>query len=134
MPPAFLYLAALAIWLAGAMSVWFVAGILALFRRTRQRGLATACAMAGTFPGVIAYQILAVPVVLMILVGIRFFWKLLESGDSTVTNNPIVIIVSIGGALIAFVIVLGASLAGFWEGWRAGWSLMMGQSIQASLR
>jgi len=134
MPPTFLYLGALAIWLVGAACVWCVAGVLALFRRTRQRGLATACAMAGTFPGVIAYQILSVPFALLILLGILLFWKVLEPGDSTVTENPAVIIATIVGALAAFMIVLTASLAGFWEGWRAGWGFAMGQSISASLR
>jgi hypothetical protein len=38
------------------------------------------------------------------------------------TNSPVVIVVSILGAILAFALVLGASVLGFYEGWRLGWA------------
>ena len=127
MPPTFVYVMCFAAWVGGAAAVWVVAGVLAFFPSRRRTGLRLASAMAGTFPGVITYQVLAAPVVAALLVAMRLSWKTLEPGSGTTTSNPVVITVSIIGALLAFAVVLGMSLAGFWEGWRLGWALAGGK-------
>ena len=126
MPPTFLYLMALIVWVGFAVAVWAVASVLAVLPRSRRTGLRLASAMACTFPAVIAYQLLAAPIVAALLLGMRLFWKTLEPGPATTTSNPAVILVSVSAAACAFFIALGLSIAGFWEGWRVGWLLVPG--------
>jgi hypothetical protein len=47
---------------------------------------------------------------------------MVEPGASATAENPLVIVVSIGGALLSFGVMLALSLAGFHEGWRTGWA------------
>jgi len=58
------------------------------------------------------------------------FWKVLEPGASTTTDNPIVMVVSIGAALLSLGLVLVMSLAGFYEGWRIGWACANGRQFR----
>jgi hypothetical protein len=134
LPPTFVYLLFFIGWVGAAAAVWVVAGVLAVFPSRRRTGLRLASAMAGTFPGVITYQLLAAPVVAALLLAMKFFWKTLEPGSGTTTSNPAVITVSIIGALLAFAVVLGMSLAGFREGWRLGWALAGGEDFMVTAR
>jgi hypothetical protein len=86
--------------------------------------------MAATFPFVIAYQILAAPFVAGVLLANFAFWKILEPGNSTTTENPLIIGVSIGAAFLSLSLMLAMSLAGFYEGWRAGWACAKGRRFQ----
>lgn len=132
-PPTFLYLMCLVLWVAGACLVWVAAGF--LFLRTRTRALAKRMcfAMAGTFPFVFAYQAIAAPVVAVLLFFAWAFGKILEPGTSTMTQNPLVIGVSVGAVLISFVAVAAASVGGFYEGWRAGWLYGKGRALREVL-
>src|SRR5262252_2217718 len=126
MPPTFLYLIALIVWVSLAAVVWAIAGVLAVLPRSRRTALRLALAMAFTFPAVIAYQLLAAPVIAALLLGMNLFWKALEPGPATETSNPAVILVTISTAVIAYLVALGMSMVGFWEGWRVGWLLGSG--------
>jgi len=86
--------------------------------------------MAGTFPGVFLFQLLAAPVVILILVAMHVLWKAAEPGASAATDNPVVIAGSIVGAFLASGIVLGVSVAGFCEGWRIGWTYGQGRGLR----
>ena len=86
--------------------------------------------MAATFPFVFAYQVAAAPLVAGLLFIAWALWKFLEPGASTTTQNPFVIIVSIGAALSSFCAMLGISLAGFYEGWRTGWACGKGFKLR----
>lgn len=130
MPATFLYLMAFMIWMALAVLVWLVAGVLFFARRTRPVGRSLALAMAGTFPGVFLFQLLAAPVVILILVAMHVLWKAAEPGASAATDNPVVIAGSIVGAFLASGIVLGVSVAGFCEGWRIGWTYGQGRGLR----
>jgi hypothetical protein len=134
MPPTFLYLMALAFWVALAVVVWIVSIILMLLPGKRRKGFCIASAMAGTFPGVFTYQIIAAPIVIALLLTMQSFWKKIEPGTATTTENPAVIIMAMVTALISFVIVAGMSLTGFWEGWRAGWLLARGDGFRSALQ
>ena len=134
MPPTFVYIMAFLLWLALAAAVWVAAGAIALFPTMRRTGASLALAMAGTFPAVIAYQVLAAPFVLAILLGVRLIWKTLEPGRGTSTENPVVIVVSLTGALLALGVAAGMSVAGFVEGWRAGWRVARGEDVMSALR
>ena len=134
MPPTFLYLVALILWVGFGVAVWVVAAILMIFPGMRRTGRRLACAMAVTFPGVIVYQALAAPVVAALLLTMWLFWKTLEPGPGTTTSNPAVIAISLLTLVLAFIIVLAMSLAGFWEGWRVGWAMGAGQGFMSTAR
>ena len=83
--------------------------------------------MVGTFPGVFFFQLVAAPVAFGVLLIAWLVWRLIEPGNSTTTENPIVIATSIAVILIDLVAVGGMSLLGFYEGWRAGWQISKGR-------
>ena len=130
MPPTFLYFVAFMIWVPLALVVWCAAGVMFFSRRTRATARSLALAMAGTFPGVFLFQLLAAPVVITILLAMHVFWKTLEPGVATKTENPLVICASIVGMFFALGITAGMSLAGFCEGWRLGWGWAKGRRFR----
>jgi hypothetical protein len=127
-----LYMSALAVWVLVACIIWCAAGIMFLAPRTRSSAWPMSLAMASTFPFVFAYQIMALPaVIVMLLFAAALSW-LIEPGAST-TQNPVIIGVAILVALGSVIIVLVASVVGFFDGWRAGWRLAGGRSIKETL-
>jgi hypothetical protein len=75
---------------------------------------------------------MAVPIVLTMLLAAVALWRLLDP-VSTTTKNPVVI-----GGFIAFVfgsaiIMFVASVAGYVDGWRTGWGLARGRSVNEML-
>ena len=60
MPPTFLYLLALIVYVAVACAVWMVAIVLAFSRRRRALAKKIAAGMAGSFPGVFIFQLISV--------------------------------------------------------------------------
>jgi hypothetical protein len=130
MPPTFVYLMFLILWVACAGLVWLAAGLMFLGRNTRRLAKPLCFAMAGTFPFVFAYQIAAAPLVAALLLLGWALWKILEAGTSSTTENPVIIIVSIGAALLSSGVVLLASLTGFYEGWRTGWACGSGRVLR----
>lgn len=117
MPLAFLYLMALLAYV-GAMLLLLVAAVfLALIPRFRSAASSLALGVSGSFAGVFAFQIVALPIALAIiwtlLVPIGYF----HGGGHT--TNPLVIGVEIGAFLIAAGLFASASLAGFVTGWSA---------------
>jgi hypothetical protein len=133
MPPAFPYLLMLTIWVFFACLVWLTAGLMFLATRTRAFSRPLCFAMAGTFPFVFAYQIIAAPFVAVLLLADLALWKILEPGVSATTQNPLVILVSIAAAFLSFGAMLTMSLAGFYEGWRTGWACAKGRRFQEVL-
>jgi hypothetical protein len=117
MPPTFLIFLLVMIWVAFACIVWAGSLVMLLSAKTRRFSKPLCWAMAGTFPFVLAYQILAaLPVGIVLLFGWAF-WKLLEPGTSSSTANPVIIAVSICVAFIAFAMLLMTFVAGFYDGW-----------------
>jgi hypothetical protein len=133
MPPTFVYLLCFMIWLFCAVLVWLVAGLMFLIRSTRATSRSVCLAMAATFPFLFAYQIAAGPLVAGLLFVAWASWKILDPGASATTQNPIVIVVSIGIALLSFCAILGMSLAGFYDGWRTGWACGEGRRFRDAL-
>jgi hypothetical protein len=133
MPPTFLIFVMLVIWVSFACIVWTAALVMLLSAKTRRFSKPLCWAMAGTFPFVLAYQILAALPVGIVLLSGWTFWKLLEPGTSSSTSNPVVIAVSICVAFIAFATMLMTSLAGFYDGWRTGWKWGHGQNFRNAL-
>lgn len=131
MPFAVIYMAALAVWILLACTIWCSASLMCMVPRTRPFAWPMSLVVATTFPFVFAYQIVAAPIVLTILLGAFALWRVLEP-VSTI-KNPVVIggfIISIfGSAIIMFV----ASVAGFADGWRTGWGLAHGRPISETL-
>ena len=85
MPPTFVYMMALLVWVPIACLVWLVAAIMALRKASRQTARSLALATAGTFPGVFVFQIVAAPLVAAIGVANWLVWKTLEPGSSTMS-------------------------------------------------
>jgi hypothetical protein len=133
MPPIFAYLLLLTIWVFFACLVWLTAGLMYLTTRTRIFSRPLCFAMAGTFPFVFIYQIIAAPFVAALLLAAFGICNILEPGSSTTTHNPLVIVVSITAALLSFGTMLTMSIAGFYEGWRTGWACADGRRFQGVL-
>lgn len=123
----------LTIWVFFACLVWLTAGLMSLTTRTRIFSRPLCFAMAGTFPFVFVYQIIAAPFVAALLLAASALCKILEPGASTTTQNPLVILVSIAAAILSFGTMLTMSLAGFYEGWRTGWACAKGRRFQEAL-
>ena len=104
-----------------------------LVARTRVFSRPLCFAMAGTFPFVFAYQIIAAPFVAALLLVAFGIWKILDPGASTTTQNPIVIVVSISSYFLSLGTMLTMSLVGFYEGWRTGWACAKGRRFQEVL-
>ena len=134
MPPTFLYLMAFVLWLALAVAAWILCGVLLLLPGKRRTGLRLASAMAGTFPGVFFYQIIAAPIIFALLLMANFVSKIIEPGTATTTENPAVIFISICTLLISFAIAAGMSLTGYCEGWRTAWLMADGEGFVKTLK
>jgi hypothetical protein len=132
-PPTFAYLLMFMIWVFVACLVWLTAGFMFLITRTRVFSRPLCFAMAGTFPFVFAYQLIAAPFVAALLLAAFATWKILEPGASTTTQNPLIIAVSLSAAFLSFGTMLTMSLAGFYEGWRTGWACAKGRRFQEVL-
>jgi hypothetical protein len=130
MPPTFLYLIFFGIWATCACVVCCTCALLLFIPRTRALSGPLFWAMTGTFPFVIAYQILAAPVAAGVLLMGRALWRLLDPGTSSMTENPVVIVVSISTAFIAFATVLTLSVAGLYDGWMAGLAYGRGMNLR----
>lgn len=96
MPPTLVYFLCFMFWLFCAVFVWIVAGLMFLTRSTRSTARSLGLAMAATFPFVFAYQIVAAPFVAGLLFLAWASWKILDTGASETTQNPLVIVVSLG--------------------------------------
>jgi len=89
--------------------------------------------MAGTFPGVLAWQLVAAPVVIVVitaLVGAGLFLKLIGAGPATTISTAVVGAVSLVAILFVVCLIGVLSLIGFYEGWRIGWKYGCGQDIR----
>jgi hypothetical protein len=105
---------------------------MALNRGTRREGLSLALAMAATFPSVFLFQAVAAPFVAAMIVGMAWLSGFLDSasGVTHTTTNRLVIAMSIGVVLLAFVTMLIASIIGFFEGWLLGWHCAHGEHFR----
>jgi hypothetical protein len=132
LPPTFIYFVALLVWIPLACLVWFLAGVMALSRGTRRKGLALALAMATTFPSVFLFQAAAAPFVVAMVVGVAWLSGILDPASTVthVTTNGLVIATISGIALLAFVTMLTVSIVGFFEGWLLGWRCAHGERFR----
>ncbi|HEY2330109.1 MAG TPA: hypothetical protein VGI63_09900 [Verrucomicrobiae bacterium] len=110
-------------YIAAACAVWLVAIILAIPQRTRTLAKKIAAGMAGSFPGVFLFQLLAAPpfvLFLLVIAGISHFFR-----------PPDILIIFL--ALFIISIPAIASLLGFYAGWRVAWELAAGRSAREFL-
>jgi hypothetical protein len=133
MPPVFAYILLFGIWVFFACLIWLGAWILSLGVKTRPLSKRLCYAMAGTFPFVIAYQIIATPVVACILLASWLFWRILEPGHSADTQNPLILVVTLSLGVASLIVMLTMSLAGFYEGWRTGWACAGGRPLRGAI-
>jgi hypothetical protein len=115
------------LWLGIACLVWLSAIFLLIVKRTRPLAGPLSLAMAATFPGVWIFQIAAAPFVLGILLIAAAIWRILEPNMPQTTDNPFAIGTFFAAVLIDFILVLGMSIIGFYEGWRTGWLCAKGR-------
>ena len=127
MPPTFLYILALMAYLAFACVVWLVAALLALHHRTRALAKRLAAGMAVSFPGVFAFQLFAAPFVVGIVLVISTAFWIFQPAEAAAAMLIVVL------ALLSLSIVAGASLFGFYAGWRCGWEFAAGRPVRALL-
>ena len=123
MPPTFVYVMALMVYVAIACAVWCVALVLAFPRSTRVLAKKIAAGMAGSFPGVFLFQLLSAPLIALALVSV--------GGIAHLLRPPDVVIVLL--ALFIVCIPAVASLLGFYTGWRVAWGLAAGRSAREFL-
>lgn len=112
------------VYIAAACGVWMVAMVLAFSPRTRALAKKIAAGMAGSFPGVFLFQLVAAPLtaaILLIIAGISHFFR-----------PPDVIIMFLALSISGITAV--ASLLGFYTGWRVAWELAAGRSARQFLQ
>ena len=132
LPATFIYFVALPVWTLLACLVWLLAGMMALNRGTRRKGLALALAMAATFPAVFLFQAAAAPLLAGMVLGVSWLSSILDPASTVTqtTTNGLVIAMNIGTALLAFVTMLTVSIIGFFEGWLLGWGCAHGEHFR----
>ena len=131
MPPTFLYLLALIVYVAVACAVWLVALILAFSRHRRVLAKKIAAGMAGSFPGVFLFQLISAPLVALILLTVAGVSHFGQPPDSIIDLlAPFILL------FVLFIIAIPtvASLLGFYAGWRVAWELASGRSGREFLR
>jgi len=116
------------VYFVAACAVWTVAVILAFSHRRRAFAKKIAAGMAGSFPGVFLFQLIAAPLVALILLTI--------AGISHLGQPPDIIIAIFAPLIVLFIIGIPAvaSLLGFYTGWRVAWELAAGRSAREFLR
>jgi hypothetical protein len=126
----------LLIWIPLACLVWLVAGVMAVNRGTRRKGLALALAMVATFPSVFLFQAAAAPLPVAMVVGAVWLSGILDPASKVahVTTNGLVIAMMSGTVLLAFVIMLTVSVIGFLEGWLLGWRCANGEHFRDAIK
>jgi hypothetical protein len=131
-----LYILALLIWMTLACLVWLAAGVMALNRSTRRKGLSLALAMMVTFPAVLAFQAAVAPLIAAMVVGMGWLSGILDPATKVghATTNGLVIGLAIGTVLLAVVTMLAASIMGFVEGWLLGWRCAHGERFRDVIR
>jgi hypothetical protein len=135
-PPTFIFFLALSVWIPLACLVWVLAGVMALNRGTRRKGLALALAMAATFPSVFLFQAAAAPLIAAMVFGVVWLSGILDpvSTVTHVTTNRLVIAMISGIVLLAFFTMLTVSVVGFFEGWLLGWRYARGERFRDVIR
>jgi len=82
---------------------------------------------------VVAYQIIATPVVACVILAAWVFWRILEPGHSATTQNPLILVVTLSLAFASLIVMLTMSLAGFYEGWRTGGRVAGGRPLREAI-
>jgi len=102
---------------------------------TRRKGLALALAMAATFPSVFLFQAAATPLIAAMVVGVAWLSSILDPASTVthVTTNGRVAATIYGMALLAFVVMLIVSIAGFFEGRLLGWRCAHGERFRDAI-
>ena len=125
---------AFSVWIPAAFIVWLAAVLMLFSRRLRHLAGPLALAMAATFPGVLLFQIVTIPVVILADRGGYLFWRLVEPGLPDSTHNPAVFADFIVTGLLTFGLMGVMSIVGFYEGWRVGWGCGQGQPLRDVIR
>jgi len=76
--------------------------------------------MTATFPAVFLYQVLGAPIVITILSIAWLIGKATESAASPMAQSWMSDFMIVALASSAFLVMVGASMFGFVEGWRIG--------------
>jgi hypothetical protein len=135
MPPTFLVFMGLVVWVLAAVAVFMLAGVFAIFAGGRPTAWRLVSAMVGTFPGIVAYQVVAVPLAVAIVLVGGLGARLIEAPNPThTTSNPVVIALSVATLFLAMSIGAAAALMGFFRGWRAGWAFASGRDVMSVVK
>jgi hypothetical protein len=125
---------AFSVWIPAACIVWLAAFLMLFSARTRHLAGPLALAMAATFPGVLLFQIVTIPAVIVTEGGAYLFWRLLEPTMPDTTHNPAVFADFVLTGLLTFGLMLAMSIAGFLEGWRVGWWCAQGRTVGETVK
>jgi len=129
MPPTFGYIVLLfAYLLAGGIGLG-ICLLLALFPPTRQVAARLAGGIVGSFPGVILFQVLAIPA---LIVMFAIFWLVLRLLGPLDGLAQIVWNVSVIASMLGMFAL--SSAAGFAVGWRVGARRATGMSFRRAVR
>jgi hypothetical protein len=136
LPPTFIYFVALSVWIPLACLAWVAAGVVALNRGTRRKASALALAMALTFPTVFLFQAAAAPLIVAMVFGAAWLSGILDPASTAthVTTNGLAIATISVTVLLAFIIMLTVSIAGFVEGWLLGWRCANGERFPDAIK
>jgi hypothetical protein len=118
MSPAIPYLLALAMHIALALLVWLAALMIAILPENRLLAKQIAIGMMGSFPGVFLFQLLCIPVLAIVLIG-------LNVASWFARPHDIIIVISV---IVLMGLPLIASIRGFCFGWRIASEWALGRS------
>ncbi len=121
MPPYFPYLTALTGYVALSVCALAIAAVLAVVPPTRSFAKKLAAGVCGSFPGVFLFQVLVVPIVMLLLLLVMAISAILPQGGNAQG------VVVVGLAFLIFFIFAGASLAGFYTGFWLAWDFAAGR-------
>jgi hypothetical protein len=129
MPPTYAYYMLLVVYVLAGGAGLAVCLLLAVIPKTRAAAKSVAGGIVGSFPGVFAFQLLALPVV---AVPWLLFWgsHQLTGGVSGTAGTVILVVV----VALTFGIFGAASLSGFVVGWGIGSRLARGMSLNEAFK
>ena len=125
------YLAIVALYIGIAMVVWVGCAITALVPSRRRGARAVAAAMAGSFPGVFVAQAVAAPVAAACLITGLIVVHLIDPRPTS--QSTVAMVLGMTTLFVVLVLLLAASVYGFYVGADIGWRLASGATLDAAL-
>jgi hypothetical protein len=128
MPPTFAYIIAFMMYAVASAAVLVVAGGLAIFTSTRLIGIRIAAGTLFSLPGMLVFQVISFPFVLLTILIAAAFFAVLEP------NNGMHVMIGISILLLSVALFAAGSAYGIYFGYRSAWLVCGGTPWKDALR